>query len=312
MTASPILVTGSHRSGTTWAGAILSLSGEALSIHEPFNPAYPRSWLRRPPTRWFEYVDREHDDGWRAQMADIVALRPPVTHLLRRSQRPRHLMRVAQEAAGAARGRRRGARALVKDPIAVFSAPWIADRMMTDVVVLVRHPAAFASSLKRLDWRFDFRNLLDQPTLMDTVLAPHADDILDATRRELDIIDTSILLWRVINSVVVSYREQHPDWHIVRYEDLAVDPLVSYERLYSALGLMWTPAVETAVREYTKEGNVRTVADFDKGGVVRDSKAAMWTWTQRLTDDEIERVRAGTADVADHFYEAADWLLPHG
>ena len=33
--------------------------------------------------------------------------------------------------------------------------------MNFQVVVSVRHPAAFASSLKRLNWNYDFRNLLD-------------------------------------------------------------------------------------------------------------------------------------------------------
>jgi len=33
----PILVTGSHRSGTTWAGRSLVLAPNTAYIHEPFN-----------------------------------------------------------------------------------------------------------------------------------------------------------------------------------------------------------------------------------------------------------------------------------
>lgn len=310
--SSPILVTGSHRSGTTWTGTLLALSGEALPIHEPFNPVYPRSWLRNPPTRWFDYVESDEADPLRSDLEAMVELRPPIGAMLRRSAGIRHWARVAQDAFEAADGRRRGKRPLLKDPIAFFSAPWIASAVDASVVVLVRHPAAFASSLKRLDWQFDFRNLADQPKLMEEVLGAHADEIVAAVDRQLDIIDTSILLWRVINSVALTYRDRYPDWHVVRYEDLAADPLRGFEQLYAALGLRWEPGVAAAVTAHTKSGNEVAPAEGDRGGVVRDSSRAMWTWTDRLTASEIDRVRVGTADVADLFYGPVDWAEPTG
>lgn len=40
MSNRPILVTGSHRSGSTWVGRMISASPEVFYIHEPFNPYY--------------------------------------------------------------------------------------------------------------------------------------------------------------------------------------------------------------------------------------------------------------------------------
>ena len=41
MTAkSPILVTGSHRSGTTWTGKMIGFSPNVVYIQEPFNKKY--------------------------------------------------------------------------------------------------------------------------------------------------------------------------------------------------------------------------------------------------------------------------------
>jgi hypothetical protein len=37
---------------------------------------------------------------------------------------------------------------LVKDPFAVFSIPWLIQQLKFKVVVTIRHPAAFTSSLK--------------------------------------------------------------------------------------------------------------------------------------------------------------------
>jgi Sulfotransferase family len=305
----PIIVTGSHRSGTTWTGALLGFSGEALPIHEPFNPAYPRSWFADPPARWFEAV--APDDAERAaQMQRIVDLRPPVMKMAARSARPRHLARVAQEAARALEARLRGRRALLKDPIAFFSVEWLADTFDADVIILVRHPAAFASSLKRLSWQFDFTNLTSQPAVMASIDDALADEVRSAARHGLEIIDTSTLLWRVVNSIAARHRERHPDWTVVRYEDLAADPLEGFESLYSRVGLTWSQRAADAVRGHTSGDNATEVADGDKGGIVRDSTAAMWTWRDRLTDAEIERVKSATGDVWREFYDEADWTPP--
>ena len=55
---------------------------------------------------------------------------------------------------------------LLKDPFAVLSLRWFAEVLHCRIVVTVRHPAAFASGLKRLGWSFDFGDLLRQPLLM--------------------------------------------------------------------------------------------------------------------------------------------------
>ena len=41
----------------------------------------------------------------------------------------------------------RGYNPLIKDPIAIFSADWLADKYDMNVVVLSRHPLGFISSL---------------------------------------------------------------------------------------------------------------------------------------------------------------------
>ena len=59
---------------------------------------------------------------------------------------------------------------LLKDPIALFSTPWLVDRFNVHAVVMIRHPAAYVSSVSRLGWRFDFGYLLGQDLLMRDLL----------------------------------------------------------------------------------------------------------------------------------------------
>jgi hypothetical protein len=308
----PILVTGTHRSGTTWTGRMLALSGEALEVHEPFNPCIYKTWFRHRPPVWFQHVDASNAPAWEAEVTRVVDLRPAVAAIALRGRTPRALARAGQIALSARRARREGRRPLLKDPIAFFAAEWLAERFGTRNVVLVRHPAAFASSLKRLDWRFDFRNLTAQETLLSGDLADFADEIRAAARAggDLDVIDQAVLLWRIFTARTLAYRQVHPDWIVLRYEDLASDPLPAFAELYGKLGLTWSPRVAGRMEAATGAGNASEVAAGDRGGVERNSTEAMWTWLRRLTPGEIARVRAGTVDLAPPFYSGVDWDRP--
>ncbi len=42
--------------------------------------------------------------------------------------------------------------------------------------------------------------------------------------------------------------------------------------------------------------------------VKRDSTASIKNWQNRLSTDEIARIREGTAEVADDYYGSDDWI----
>src|SRR5690606_27364425 len=73
--------------------------------------------------------------------------------------------------------RKSSKRTLIKDPIAIMSAEWIYKTFSTDVVIIIRHPAAFIASLKVKNWEFDFNEFLNQPDLMNSYLKPYDTDI---------------------------------------------------------------------------------------------------------------------------------------
>jgi hypothetical protein len=310
----PILVTGSHRSGTTWVGAMMAAAHHLAHVHEPLNPANRSSWLGSPPAHAFVHITGAGFDvdgrSYGPAFDRIVALRPPLGAQLRSVRTPRHLAANAREAWRALRWRATGARVLVKDPLAVLSAEWFARRYAADVVVLVRHPAAFAGSLKRLGWTFDFGDFTRQPALLDGWLRPFVGEIERAAEDPPDIIDQAVLLWRCLNHTVGVYAADHPDWTVVRYEDVAADPMVGARRLFAEVGLGWDDDVAERVARLSSADNPAEVAPGRTRDVRRDSVAAMWTWTRRLDRDEIARVRRGTEDVAGRFYSAEDWVAP--
>jgi hypothetical protein len=303
--APPILVTGAHRSGTTWVGAMLACAPGIGLIHEPFNPDVPAGTGGGIFHRHFEYVCAENETRYRTELERTLQFR---YHLGAQVASIRSLRAVARTGIGLADftvSRVRRARPLVKDPTAVFSSEWLASRFGAQIVFLVRHPAAFASSLVRLDWRHDFRGFLEQPLLMRDHLAPFADDIRNLVEREHDVLDEAILLWRLVYSTGATFRERNPDWIFVRHEDLSLDPAAGFASLYSRLELELTEDARHQIDEHSDDANPDELDTWH--GVRLASRASLESWRRRLTPEEIERVRAGTADVWPAYYGADDW-----
>lgn len=277
-------------------------------VHEPFSPRRWPGWSRRPIPHWYLHVTSENEAEHVALVEDVLAFRYPAWSLLR-VRSARQAFQVAEEAPWALWNRLRGARALVKDPVALMSAEWLAERFGMEVVVMIRHPAAFAGSLLRLDWpRFDFRNWAEQPLFLRDLAGPYKDGIRRFDPARQDLVEEAILVWNVIHHVIRGYRERHPDWRFVRHEDLAEEPVKGFHDLYEGLGLEWDRIAERIiVRSSTGKAEVPV---YLHRTVRRDSRASRWTWRDRLTPEDRDRIRAGTAEVAAGFYEDEDWTPP--
>ena len=310
MTDRPILVTGANRSGTTWVGEALGQSDEVEYLHEPFNSSlWPRLLAVQPPGHFF-YVCEENEGPWVTPVERLLRHRFPLWAQVGEARTPRDAAKLGRGWARSLHRRVRHRRPLLKDPIALFASEWLAQRFDLEVIVLVRHPAAFASSIKRLGWRFDFTTWLEQPLLLRDHLGPMKADLERMAAGGHDLVEEAIVLWNALYGVVATLEDRHPDWHVLRYEDLASAPVEGFARLCPAVGLRWDDEVARRVAAFSDEHNVKEVPAREKGTVRRDSRAAMWTWTHRLTGAEVERVRVGTAAVAARYYDEAAWVPP--
>ena len=79
---SPILVTGSHRSGTTWVSWMLSQAPQVTYVYEPFSVGNSKG-ISNP--YWYPYITNENG-GYRAEMKRVVQLRPPLKALFENIQ----------------------------------------------------------------------------------------------------------------------------------------------------------------------------------------------------------------------------------
>jgi hypothetical protein len=301
----PILVTGMPRSGTTWVGRVLCAGNGAGYLDEPFNLATSPGTIRVPVDHWYPYVTAENEGEIVGALEPLLRFEYPLGRELRRCRRYIELLHTVKMWRSFVRGR--GRRPLVKEPHAVFSAEWFARRLASDVVVTVRHPAAVVSSWKRLDWSFDFANLLGQAALVRDVLGPFRSDMERALEPCHDLVDRVALLWHVVYRTVAGYRERFPAFHIVRQEDLSREPMEGYRALYEALGLPLTREAENAIAAASSAANPKETSVEDPHETRLDSRANLTSWKRRLSDDEVDRIRNVTAETAALFYGGDEW-----
>ena len=310
----PIVVTGMARSGTSWVGKLLQASGELTYINEPLNPDHPPGGspgvLDARVERHYQYISEQDEDGWLAAFDETLHLRYHVGAELRRNRSPYDLARMARYATSFQAGRLLGRRALLDDPYALLASEWLAERMGCRVVVIVRDPAAMVASWKRLGWTTDLGELLHQPALMRDWLEPFRGELEAAAATPGDLVGRVATLWRLLYLVAGEYERRCPAVRIVRYEDLAADPVPSFAGLYAALGLRFHERAERAVVRSTTGGARRRAHrwSLSRSGLSRtgfrpmDSRANLDAWTGQLGADEVTRVRALTAGVARRWY----------
>ena len=60
----PILVTGAHRSGTTWIGKMLAVDPCTAYISEPLNVWHRPGVFRAPVNNWYQYICEENESEY--------------------------------------------------------------------------------------------------------------------------------------------------------------------------------------------------------------------------------------------------------
>lgn len=302
----PILISGIHRSGSTWLGEMISLSSQVGYVHEPFNQSHGKCVCGYDIPYWYNAVTEANEDQVRRHFDHLLRFG---SQTLLSDLRNGKLKKIGVQF-------RRGQfdpysavrrhRALIKDPLALLAADWIADAYAAQVIITVRHPAAFVDSIIRKNWIFDFRNLTSQPALLEGKLSRYAEELEHAASiqgaaagAEMGVEEQAILLWKVLHDVIISYREQYPEWLILRHEDISRNPFAHFQDLYGKLGLKFSADVRTSI-----EGFVNPIKET---AGKRKSADNAKRWATKISPEMADRIRKGTEEVALAFYNDQDW-----
>ena len=281
----PILVTGSHRSGSTWVGQMLSLAQGVKYVSEPFNPGYGLKIFKS----WFIYINDKNEAKYFKEIQCLLKFKGNYRFNLPAWRYWSNKLWPFNK------------RPLIKDPIACFSAQWLADNFDMDVIVLFRHPVAFYTSLKRLNWHFDFSNFLNQEDLM----ADHLNKFLDLIMKESkSYAEEAAILWLCIYYVLDKYIAQNPNWIVKRHEDISLNPINEFKDIYNQLGLNFTNKIKKEIIKYSSGKSSEPIKVLD---LKRDSQSVVRQWLGQASEEEITTIKNITGALANKYYPESEW-----
>lgn len=303
----PIVIAGFPRGGTTWVGRVVGSARAVALIEEPFNAN------REPPmgiAGWpfgeinNLYLASDAAARYEESMDRLLRGRSPV---FVRSQSTRDGDEPMSKRARLRQSRlvvelRSGCSVpLIKDPHGWYMLPWMHERFGADCVLLVRHPAGVLAGYQRLGWDCRPHQYLERSSMCRDLLGPSgAEELLrqhDPSRLDRD--ERVLLDWCVRVSVLNHWRRLGRPWHIVRYEDLAERPAESFGELFRRFGLRPSRATGLRIREAVGAADVDESAlgeghRFDG----RNSRAACWSWADRLSEFDIRKTWNWTGELA--------------
>lgn len=299
----PILVTGAHRSGTTWIGRTIAQHRSVRYVQEPFNVNHPNPKLET----WFtHYPSSDAKAEIRDAFDNLLQSGPLRSAAIECASVPLDARTPARFLRHAITDLVLRPRALVKDPIALLSAGWLHEAYGFKVIVMIRNPLGFVGSIKKAGWDFDFRHLLRQEKLMSEYLQPYSEDMIrmcdPKSKGSGDIVNRASLLWNVLHHVIAAYQSKYPYWLYLRHEEVALDPERHFRRIFRHLGLSLDRRILRYIRDFTADenpGEVRSTAYQP-----RRTRTIPNAWKDRLSEDEISRVKRATGDLYGKLYTA--------
>ena len=296
----PILVTGAQWSGTTWLGDSLNKTKDTGIIYEPLNPLsnlgvcgsfkirYKRIQSNREIKKIsdalrFRYsikrrigLGREGIDEesipWNEQnvksKASAKDLLASIYHFLRSKKNKIF-----------------GKRPILKDPIALLSADKIVEEFNADIIITMRHPAAFVESAKRrLDRTVNALGQLKycQEDVLREELTPFYKDVLSWQPND-ELIDQICLLYNLLNYHAKNISNDYDKVKIVRHEDLVRETEKEFVNLFDFLDINY---------------EMETISGIKDG--VNDGTATKWK--SRLNCEEKDKIKKLTEEVGDSHY----------
>lgn len=285
---------------------MLSLSPEMGYLYEPFNPLHDPGMCGIKFLRWYTYICDENSAQYSSPLCDTLQFHYDLPLALSHFRDVRRRLLSLRNVFKHWFYRITKKRPLIKDPIALLSSEWLASHFDMQVVVLIRHPAAFAGSLKINNWPFPFLHLLEQDLLMKDHLSPFETQIKKFAQTRQSIVAQAALLWNIFHFMIGKFQKQHPEWLFVRHEDLSHDPIGGYERIYKFLGMEYTSSIQTKIHSYSFDENVHPVSARDIH-IQRTSLSNIAKWKERLTEQEIQYLHENVQQISRSFYSDDEW-----
>ena len=285
-----VLVTGSHRSGSTWVGKMLTIDSKNIYIHEPNNLDDRIKFNKNKTHYWFEYLSK---DVVSSLDEDFQKLKYPFWANLFRSESFKDVLKSTYQYGKYLLPKIKGEyNIVVKDPISIFNVAHYLD-LGYYVVLSQRNPFSFISSLCVKGWSFDFDHICSQQEL----IVEFPEEIQERIKafsesNDVPIIEQGILLWNMF--MVFISKLNHDKLIIINHEEFSLNPLIEFKKLYKQLGLNFDDNIKRVITETTM---VSSLPENEKSNaIVRNSQRNLDSFKRRLSSEQLVHIHNGTKE----------------
>ena len=169
-------------------------------------------------------------------------------------------------------------RVIVKSVHAILSLPWIEKHFNPQIIVIFRNPLNVISSYLTLKIPDSIRNIFAQSELVHDHLAPFPKKWLLARTNVQKMAAQIGAIYKVLENQI----SDHPQWIIIKHEELCQDPEREYKKLYKQLDLYWNKNAQDFVKASNKKAE-----GFVTSRIARDE---INKWKDKLTSDQVTEI----------------------
>ncbi|MEL6726445.1 MAG: sulfotransferase [Pseudomonadota bacterium] len=294
MAKPPILISGCPRSGTTFCGNIISKVPEVFEVYEPFNPDF--TYHFDLPSKFFR-ITKENEARYKPQIDRLLTL-------ANSAQRWRHLPRGAVERLSSSKDMisalslkklaqdrdsfLKASRISIKDPIAFFSADWLAEAYGAKVIMMCRHPGGIVSSFLNLGWESETQYIIDHPLPLSD--GKFDQEIAAWRKAPEDKVGAVILQWKLFTQATLDWSKMHPDWFFCLHDQLCDHPVEIFRSIFSSIDLPFTAEIEAQIRADTGASNIVDPGTHTQHNLQRQSAELKEQWRKRLDSETTARI----------------------
>lgn len=263
----PLLILSSPRSGSSWVGEILGAASNAMYLREPLNQGFLACGSEGKGSVF--KIDQENPPKEYKRLADMAFSGMPVfSSSVAMIRNQWNLLD-------------RKYRRLVIKEVNPYATDWFLKNYRPRVIFIVRHPAAITLSYLNagFHWNFDDSQGMSEEYAWQNY------------GREIG----SMLSFAWDNLKV------YPDYHIIHYEKLCLDPLGKFHELFKFAGLNLDSEI------------VRRIGEKSSGSVTgglyetsRNSRNMVRAWDGKLTKVQLAALKTGYSAYGLPWYEQAD------
>lgn len=189
--------------------------------------------------------------------------------------------------------------------MATLSAEYLYHHFGVRPVIVVRHPASLAASLKRVGWWPEVKDF-KQPELVERYFSDNNETLhRDWSSRLLE----SMGHWRLLYTMLLTQARQYPEWIVITHERLSARPLATFKYLFDQLDLPWTEHAARTVRRLTGHSNSAEARHGRAMDLSRDSASLFEMRRDSLTREERREIFEIVEDVALQLYSEESFAL---